>query len=1028
MAIPILPSKFRVPAYPAVLRRERLFVRLDEALAAPLVLVCADAGYGKSTLVATYLAERNRAALWLRLDELDRDLDVLFAHLCAGLAEWLSACRPRLTALAARLGQHHRSPSGLAADLAAALDPPPHDPLLIVLDDFEMVQETPQVATALHHLALLLPERIRLLILSRTRPVDLPLARLSLDGYLAEITRSDLAFTREEIEQLFADVYGVRLNLGEEQVLDEQCEGWPAGLRLVWEALRHTPGPNREHFWADLARTPDVFRYLWTEALAGQSAATQDFLLRTSVLASLEAPITDALLGIPHSGRLLDQLVRAQLFTYAEGSGYQSYRYHALFRSFLHHQLQEREGPEALRDLHRRAAALYEGNSRYNHAIGHYLAARDYVQAARVISQVVDAYPPRTFLRLFDGWLEQHAPDVRMAYPSIFIRRVLSLDALDRLTPALEEMLAEAKTTGDLLRQAHAHHRLASLPFYRNETAPALAHYRESAALFHKLHDPVMEALSLSQIGHLCWVAGDAAQARAFCDQSLALCHRHRLTMPRMHSLWVLAEVALGCGDHGRAERLAQEALRTGGEREEPGAHAYATSVLASVAIARGDHPAAIRLAERALEYGRACGVRLDHGWGALCSGTAYLHAGDRAAARPLLAQAADLLAGYAQPELSASIRLAALHLSQGEPDATRKGLAHALEIARTRHLDHPLLLEFAGFPALPAFALENDLHTEYILTLLSRLPAPALEPIRRLLAEPGQPRRRRLMQALATVGPFSVPSAPAAEPLTTASPCCLEFQTLGRFKARSGNTDLTPELGRRRSCRRLLFFFLANRHRAVPREQIIEALWSEIRPAVGANRFNVALSWLRRILEPGLTSGGDSQVIRREEDRYRLAIEVCRVDADEFIRLVTPILRGRTRRLSARQEQALLLATTTYAGDFLEEYPYDEFLDGERLCLREMQRLALVRLGDHYRSRRQASRALNCFQTALALDPCHEEVHRRVIFAHLLAGDCAAAVRAWQTCVTTLAVEIGVAPGPTTQGLARRLLRMTSS
>ncbi|MCZ7571123.1 MAG: hypothetical protein M5U01_21460 [Ardenticatenaceae bacterium] len=1028
MAIPILSSKFRVPAYPAVLRRERLFVRLDEALAAPLVLVCADAGYGKSTLVTTYLAERKRAALWLRLDELDRDLDVLFAHLCAGLAECLSACRPRLAALAARLGQHHRSPPGLAAGLAAALDPPPHDPLLIVLDDFEMVQETPEVANALYHLTLLLPERIRILILSRTLPTGLPLARLSLDGYLAEITRSDLAFTGEEIEQLFADVYGVRLTFGEEQVLYEQCEGWPAGLRLVWEALRRTSGPDRENFWADLARTPDVFRYLWTEALAGQPAATQEFLLRTSVLASLEAPISDALLGISHSARLLDQLARAQLFTYAEGSSHQSYRYHALFHSFLRHELEEREGATVLRDLHRRAAELYEGRGRYNHAIGHFLAARDYVQASRIMAQVVDVYPPRTFLRLFDGWLEQHAPDARMAYPSIFIRRVLSLETLARLTPALEEMLVAAQATGDLLRQAHAHHRLASLPFYRCDIAMALDHYRQSAELFHKLHDPAMEALSLSQMGHLHWMVGDAARGRALCEQSLVLCHRHRMTMPRMHSLWVLAEIALGTGDLERAERLAQEAVRTGGEREEPGAYAYATGVLAAIASARGEHSAALRLAEQALEYGRTCGVRLDHGWGVLCAGSAALRAGDLARAQALLERAAELLAGYAQLEVAASVRLAALHLRRAELEAARQRLARALEIVRARNLDHLLLLELAGNPALPAFALENDLHTDYLLTLLGRLPEPALEPIRRLLAEPGQPRRRALMEILTTTGLITrQPVDPG--PLAAIDLLCLEFQTLGQFKARYADTDLTPELSRRRSCRRLLSFLLANRHRAIPREQIIEALWPGIRPAAGANRFNVALSWLRRILEPGLTSGSDSRAIVREEDRYRLVTEICRLDADEFVRLVSPLVHGRQqRRLTAHQEQALVHATVLYRGEFLEEYPHEEFLDDERACLHEMQRLALVRLGDHYRSRRQAGRALPCFRAALALDPCREEVHRRTIFAHLVAGDCAAAVRAWQECVTVLHGEVGVAPGPTTQVLARRLLGVTGS
>jgi LuxR family maltose regulon positive regulatory protein len=1033
MAIPILHSKFSVPTYKAVLHRDRLFTRLDQALTHPLTLICADAGYGKSTLVATYLAQCRHPAFWLRLDDQDRHLDVLFAHLCAGLAEHLPSCQNRLTALAARLGQRQRSPAELAADFVAALYPPPDVPMTVVLDDFETVQDSAEVINAVHRLALLLPEAVHLLILGRTRPLGLPLTRLSLEGRLAEITRADLAFTREETQQLFADVYGITLSFGELQLLHQHCEGWPAGLRLVREALRRTTAPEeRENFWLDLASMPDIFQYLWSEALANQPPQTQDFLLRTSVLASLEPSITDALLGSTNSHQILTQLTRTQLFTFAEsdspsarpGRGDQTYRYHALFRSFLHHQLEEREGPAALRDLHQRAAGLYEQRGRYTHAIGHYLASRDYAQAARVMSHVVDIYPPRTFLRLFDGWLEQQSPDAQMAYPSIFIRRVLPLETLERLTPALEQMLAEARASGDLLRQAHAHHRLASVPFYRNDTAPALHHYGQSAQLFHKLHDPVMEAFSLSQMGHLHWLAGNPVQARALCEQSLVLCHRHQLTMPRMHSLWVLAEIALGEGNLQRAERLGQMALQAGGEEEEPGAYAYLTSVLASVASARDDHSTAIRLAGQSLAYGQACQSRLDQGWGALCAGTAYLHAGDLTAAQPLLIQAAELLTDYAQLEMSALARLSALHLRLAQPDTARQRLTRALEIARGRNLDHPLLLEFAANPVLPAFALENDLHTDYLLTLVGRLPEPALEPVRRLLAEPGQPRRRALAQALAVTR--SIPGAPPnrVQPSPPSLVFRLEFQTLGRFAVRHGEADLTPELNRRRSCRRLLLFLLANRHRAVPREQIIEALWPQVSPTSGTNRFHVALSWLRRILEPGLTSGSESRVILREVDRYKLASTVCQVDADEFIRLTSPILQGRrVRRLSPYHEQALVHATALYAGDFLEDYPYEEFLDGERARLREMQRLALMCLGDHYRLQRRAGRALEHYQTALILDPCCESVHRRLIFAHLLAGDCAAAARAWQECVTVLHDEIGVAPSPTTQAVARRML-----
>jgi len=310
------------------------------------------------------------------------------------------------------------------------------------------------------------------------------------------------------------------------------------------------------------------------------------------------------------------------------------------------------------------------------------------------------------------------------------------------------------------------------------------------------------------------------------------------------------------------------------------------------------------------------------------------------------------------------------------------------------------------------------------LLTLVGRLPKPALEPVRRLLAEPGQPRRRALAQALAAAR--SIPEEPTnlVQPAPPSPVFRLEFQTLGRFAVRHGETDLTPELNRRRSCRRLLLFLLAHRHRAVPREQIIEALWPQVSPTSGTNRFHVALSWLRRILEPGLTSGSESRGILREVDRYRLASQVCQVDADEFVRLTSPILQGRrVRRLSPHHERALVHATALYAGDFLEDYPYEEFLDDERARLREMQRLALMCLGDHYRLQRRASRALQHYQTALTLDPCCESVHRRVIFTYTLTGDCASAARAWHECVALLQDELGVAPAPTTQVLAHRLL-----
>lgn len=1025
MAIPILRAKFRTPVYNAVLRRERLYARLDEALSHPLTLIVGDAGFGKSALVVTYLEERRASSLWFRLDRMDRDLDVLFAHLGTALASLFPNCETRLSGFVARLGQRHHSPEELTADLIAALELPLRRSLVIVLDDFETVQDDAEIISAIHLLTLLLPETIRLLILSRVRPTDLPLTRLGLEGRLAVINRADLAFTREETCQLFSTVYGIELSLGEAEVLHQHCEGWPAGLRLVHEVLSRAANPQaREAFWVNLARSSNIFQYLWTEALAGQAASTQDFLIRTSVLASLEPTITDALLGIACSHRLLDQLERTQLFIYAEGSERETFRYHTLFHSFLHDQLLEREGNEGVRQLHERAADLYERRGDYNDAVAHYLAAREYVRAAEVMARVVDLYPPRTFLRLFDGWLEQETPDARMAYPSIFIRRVLLLETLERLLPALEEMLAESIAVRDLLRQAHAHNRLAIVHFYHCDIEPALNHYRQCTELFHRLHDPVMEALSLSDMGYLHWLAGDTAQARALCQQALELCDRHRLTMPRMQCLWRLAMIALSSGELERAERVAQLALQSGGEREDQGASTYPTVVLAWVSSARGEYDAAIRFANQTLAHAQASGIRLDQGWAALCAGTVYLRAGDLAAAQPFLTQAVHLLHGYSQPELAALSRVSALQLRQGQVDTARQRLTQALNIALAHNLDYPLLLEIAENAALLAFALENDLYTDHLLELVPRLPETALTAVRQLTAEPGQAHRSTLARTLTAIEEAQRPSDDLDRSSAHVKASELEFRTLGCFAVRCGATDLTPELNRRRSCRRLLLFLLANRLRAVPRDQIIEALWPQVSPASGENRFHIALSWLRRILEPGITSGSDSQTIQRRDDRYQLAADACQIDANEFVRLATPLVRGRQlRRLEPEQEQGLTRATLLYGGDFLQDYPYEEFLNEERAYLRELQQSALLRLGEHYRARRQANEALRCYKAALTLDPCREDIHRRVIFAHLLAGECALGIRAWQNCLTFLRDEMDVSPSPATQALGRHLL-----
>ena len=82
-------------------------------------------------------------------------------------------------------------------------------------------------------------------------------------------------------------------------------------------------------------------------------------------------------------------LERENLFVVALDDERRWYRYHHLFAEFLRSRLQ-REHPERIRELHRRAAAWYQRNDWTSEAVGHALAAQDHLRAAYFVEHVVD--------------------------------------------------------------------------------------------------------------------------------------------------------------------------------------------------------------------------------------------------------------------------------------------------------------------------------------------------------------------------------------------------------------------------------------------------------------------------------------------------------------------------------------------------------------------------------------------------------------------------------------------------------------
>ena len=217
-----------------LISRPRLLERLNAGLGGKVTLVCAPAGFGKTTLLASWVEEIDRPTAWLSLDENDDDL----ASFVRSLTAALQSVFPDAFGAMASLLQATRFPAldSLVALFSNDLADVAED-LLLVLDDYHCIR-TSEVHRLLGQLVEHLPAQAHLVLSSRSDP-QLPLARWQAQGQLHELRANDLCFTLEETEAFLARVMGSVALHEVAGVLEERTEGWIAMVRLAGLSLRN---------------------------------------------------------------------------------------------------------------------------------------------------------------------------------------------------------------------------------------------------------------------------------------------------------------------------------------------------------------------------------------------------------------------------------------------------------------------------------------------------------------------------------------------------------------------------------------------------------------------------------------------------------------------------------------------------------------------------------------------------------------------------------------------------------------------
>jgi len=389
LPFPIIQSKLhRPPLPPGAVHRERLSLLAPRFEQSVCTLICAPAGYGKSTLAAEWAVSSETPSAWLSLDEADNDIRVFSAYVVAAIRNvFPNACESVASLLNSReLPPPEQIAGALCVDFELI-----EAPLILVLDDYHRISES-QIHDFLNALLRRPPHGLRIVIVSRRDP-PLALQSMRANGTLLEVRSQLLAFDERETQAFLDSAYHGHFSATAARLLHERTEGWPVGIRLALLAA-----PERESAEELVDRIPsDVYSvrdYLMHEVLNKCDASERALLLSTSLLERFcESVLPDLLVenhasdapAIAACARFMRRIRDAGLFSVPLDSRQEWYRYHHLFKSMLMEQAMLELGRQTIVEIHVRASAWFERNAYLEEAIQLLLSADRPEDAAALI-------------------------------------------------------------------------------------------------------------------------------------------------------------------------------------------------------------------------------------------------------------------------------------------------------------------------------------------------------------------------------------------------------------------------------------------------------------------------------------------------------------------------------------------------------------------------------------------------------------------------------------------------------------------
>jgi LuxR family transcriptional regulator, maltose regulon positive regulatory protein len=594
----LISTKFYIPSPRlSLVRRSRLIDQLNRGLERKLTLLSAPAGYGKSTLLGEWAHQVNYPVAWLSLDKRDNDPSRFWSYFVAALHTIPDLRETQMSQVPHPIGiptypvgiptylvggptypvgedlleletdPQTQTIEAALTSLVAEIDRRPGRCILI-LDDLHLVSDSrihDGLIFLLEHLPPA-PGGIHLAIASRMDP-PWSLARWRVRGEVTEVRAADLRFTSEEATAFLHEVKGLNLSPRDISELGQRTEGWIAGLNMA--ALSMQGSDNATAFLEKFSGSHTfILDYILEEVLSQQSPETLDFLLKTSILEHLTAPLCDSVLESRNSQAVLSYLEKTNGFLVPLDDERGWYRYHHLFGDLLRKRLAASLGAQ-VPGLYTRASKWCEENGLHYEAIHYALDADDMEQAAHLVTAnillMAESHKLTDLLEHINALPQK---DLRsrpwLCVASAWVRAYAGqLDGAEVLVGQVEEALSAGETTNEAERARLTGHVMAVRAFNQwilGHAEQAVKAARQALAQLPS-SDSLARANVLLIIGLALPHLADYAGAIQAFEDSIALSRKTGNLFLEIYALSCLAFTIKETGQLHHAFRICEEAI-----------------------------------------------------------------------------------------------------------------------------------------------------------------------------------------------------------------------------------------------------------------------------------------------------------------------------------------------------------------------------------------------------------------------------------------------------------------------------------